>query len=154
MTHSSCEKPPGAISIDTRDAAKPDSSSRHGVVAVASQNGLFLAIRRSLFVRAPGAICFPGGHVEPGETEPEAVVRECMEELSLEVKPLECLWRSQTRWGVLLGWWRVELGDVNLISPHPAEVAEVLWLSAHDLTHHPDLLVGNQEFLEMLSSST
>lgn len=35
---------------------------------------------------------FPGGKVEPGETEPQALVRECREELAVELEAGRRLW--------------------------------------------------------------
>jgi len=37
---------------------------------------------------------FPGGKVEPGETDAAALVRECREELSVELKVGEEVWRT------------------------------------------------------------
>ncbi|MFN9913320.1 MAG: NUDIX hydrolase, partial [Pirellulaceae bacterium] len=67
----------------TQDNPPP---SRHGVVAVIQEGRRYLVIRRSLKVRAPGLLCFPGGHIEPGENFEEAILREMMEELSLPVR--------------------------------------------------------------------
>ena len=53
--------------------AKPTS---FGVVAIIRQGDLFLAIRRGESLRAGGMVCFPGGHVEAGEQDSTAVVRE------------------------------------------------------------------------------
>lgn len=64
---------------------------KRGVVAIARRKGLFLAIRRGRAVAAPGRVCFPGGHIEPGEEEHEAVVRECREELAAEVAADRCV---------------------------------------------------------------
>ena len=123
------------------------ATGKRGVVAVAWREGRFLTIRRGSTVRAPGKICFPGGHVEEGETEAEAVVRECREELQARVEALECLWRSVTPWGTALEWWRVEVpADADLV-PHPVEVAAIHWLSLEELFAEPDLLEGNREFL-------
>ncbi|GAA1972511.1 (deoxy)nucleoside triphosphate pyrophosphohydrolase [Catenulispora subtropica] len=44
-----------------------------------------LCARRSAPPRLAGKWEFPGGKVEPGETDSEAVVRECREELGVEV---------------------------------------------------------------------
>jgi 8-oxo-dGTP diphosphatase len=127
-------------------AAKPNG--RHGVVAVTRRGERFLVIRRGPTLVAGGRLCFPGGHVEPGETEHEAVVRECREELAAVVAARECVWRSMTSWGTALAWWTVTLqGDDELV-PHPVEVSEILWMSAREMLDHPDVLEGNRPFLE------
>jgi 8-oxo-dGTP diphosphatase len=121
---------------------------RRGVVAVAQRDGLFLAIRRGRTVRAGGRVCFPGGHIEAGEEEHEAVVRECHEELAARVVARACVWRSVTSWGTSLAWWTVAFtGEVELV-PDPIEVDEIFWRSAEELLGEPDLLEGNREFLE------
>jgi len=50
------------------------------VVAVILRGERFLVICRSQQVRAPGMYCFPGGGIEPGETEEQALRRELLEE--------------------------------------------------------------------------
>jgi 8-oxo-dGTP diphosphatase len=120
---------------------------KHGVVAVASRGGRFLAIRRGLTVAAGGRVCFPGGHVEPGEAEHEAVIRECREELEAVVEPAACVHRSVTAWGTALSWWTVTLAEGELV-PHPVEVHEILWMSLEEMLAEPTLLSGNREFLE------
>lgn len=123
-------------------------NGRRGVVAVTRRGERFLAIRRGLTVAAGGTICFPGGHVEPGEEEHQAVVRECHEELAAIVEARECVWRSMTSWGTELAWWTVTLRGDNELVPHPVEVSEILWLSAQEMMDHPDVLEGNRPFLE------
>ena len=135
-------------------AGEPTQSQpvKRGVVAVARQGDLFLAIRRGAAVAAPGRLCFPGGHIEPGEEEHEAVVRECMEELAATVEPGACVWRSTTGWGTALAWWSVTLSDSSVLVPHPVEVAEILWLTAAEMIAEPALLDGNRTFLEAVVS--
>ena len=101
---------------------------------------------------SPGRLCFPGGHIEPGEAEHEAVARECREELAALVEPRECVWRSVTAWGTSLAWWTVELSGESDLVPHPVEVAEILWLSAEEMIREPTLLDGNRTFLEAVQS--
>ena len=120
---------------------------KRGVIAITRREEKFLVIRRGLTVAAGGTICFPGGHIEPGEAEHEAVVRECQEELALAVRAQECVWRSVTAWGTSLAWWTVSLEDEAEPVPHPVEVAEIFWLSADELLAEPALLDGNREFL-------
>ena len=120
---------------------------KRGVVAVAQRGERFLAIRRGKAVAAGGRVCFPGGHIEPGEAEHEAVVRECREELEAIVEPAACVHRSVTAWGTALAWWTVSLAEGDLV-PHPVEVDEILWLSLEEMLADPPLLTGTREFLE------
>jgi 8-oxo-dGTP diphosphatase len=120
---------------------------KRGVVAVAQRGERFLAIRRGKAVAAGGRVCFPGSHIEPGEAEHEAVVRECREELEAIVEPAACVHRSVTAWGTALAWWTVSLAEGDLV-PHPVEVDEILWLSLEEMLADPTLLTGNREFLE------
>ena len=139
----------GETMADTQPVGTP---VKRGVVAVARRGELFLAIRRGERVAAPGRLCFPGGHIEPGEAEHEAVVRECREELAAVVEPGECVWRSVTAWGTSLAWWTVAVSDESELVPHPIEVAEIFWLSADEMIREPTLLQGNREFLEAVLS--
>ena len=67
-----------------------NKSTRRGAIGVLCRsNGDFLVIERAASVRAPGRFCFPGGAIETGESEEEAVVREMSEELCLNAKPVE-----------------------------------------------------------------
>ena len=117
-------------------------------MGITQREGRFLAIRRGLTVAAGGTICFPGGHIEAGEEEAEAIVRECREEVAAEVEAVECVWRSVTDWGTSLAWWTVRLVGEGELVPHPVEVSEILWLSAEEMLEHPELLPGNKPFLE------
>ena len=127
---------------------------RRGVVAVARRGDLFLTIRRGEQVAAPGRLCFPGGHIEPGEEEHEAVVRECREELAAHVTPRACVWRNITERGVALAWWTVTVAEEAVFVPHPVEVAEVLWLSAAEMLADTTLLEGNRPFIEAIIAGT
>ncbi len=125
-----------------------EEGRKRGVIAVTRQDDKFLVIRRGAAVAAGGTICFPGGHIELGEAEHEAVVRECHEELAAVVEPGECVWRSVSPWGTSLAWWTVRLVDDREFVPHPVEVAEILWLSIDEMLADPTLLEGNRPFLE------
>ncbi len=125
-----------------------------GAIAVIRRGDRFLAIRRGLSLRAGGRVCFPGGHIEPGETEHEAVVRECQEELALAVTPLARIWQSVSPWGTGLVWWTVAVAESAMPVPDPVEVAEIFWLRLEELARHPDLLEGNREFLSSIEAGT
>ena len=125
-----------------------DRCAVHGVVAVIVRDNRFLVIRRSEFVRAPRRFCFPGGEVQPDETEADALIRELQEELSVPIKPRDCLWRSVTSWGVSLAWWHAELPAEAILCPNLQEVESVHWLLSDELLALPELLESNREFLQ------
>ena len=128
-----------------------DPRSR-GVVAVIVRDGRFLVMRRSDMVIAPGMICFPGGGIELGESQIEALVREIHEELGVTIQPLRRIWESVTPWGVRLCWWLCRLDEQVTPIPNPAEVAECFWLTNAEMAKLPDLLESNHHFLAALQS--
>ena len=124
----------------------------HGVVvAVRRPDGRWLMVRRSRHVAAaPGRVCFPGGAIEAGESQQDAVVREMREELGVLVRPLKNVWRwdAPDRPLTLWGWVaEVESGE---LTPDPREVEQVLWLSAEEGSGHVDGLPTNVEFIACL----
>jgi 8-oxo-dGTP diphosphatase len=61
--------------------------SRRVIVAAAIiTNGRVLACERSAPPEVAGRWEFPGGKVEPGETDEQALARECVEELGVRVE--------------------------------------------------------------------
>jgi len=124
---------------------------RRGVVGVLVADRKFLVIRRAAGVRAPGRLCFPGGHIEPGETEAAAIRREWQEELGLDIEPVRKLWESVTGWNVHLAWWFVKNTAPLELTPNPSEVAEVLWYTTGQLRSDPDVLEGNLPFLDQIA---
>ena len=123
-----------------------------GVAGVVFEQGKLLVIRRSQHVSAPGRICFPGGAIEDGEFEEQAVAREFFEEMGVDVTPVRRLWRCITHWNIDLAWWHVQPPSGALFSPNPLEVAEFFWFTPRELEEHPDLLDSNKEFLKLLAS--
>jgi len=121
-------------------------------VAVIVREGRFLVIRRSRHVVAPLAHCFPGGAIEPGESEQDALVREIREELGTAIRPLRRLWQSATPWGVPLAWWLGEMDAGAAIAPNPAEVDSVGWHTPEEMRGLPGLLPSNLAFLDALAS--
>jgi 8-oxo-dGTP pyrophosphatase MutT (NUDIX family) len=92
--------------------------------------------------------CFPGGAIEDGETEIEAVCREMLEELALTAEPQRLLWRSTTAWNVELAWWLVEIDAAADPQPNPHEVESFHWLTPAEIRCLPQLLASNAEFLD------
>lgn len=125
-----------------------ESPRRQGVVAVVIRGDRFLVIRRSQHVRAPGMHCFPGGAIEPGESEADAVRREILEELALAAEPRNLIWRSVTPWNVELAWWLVEIDASADPTPNPLEVESFHWLTGAEIRCLEQLLASNLEFLD------
>lgn len=123
-------------------------SRKRGVVAVILRQDRLLVIRRSLTVVAPGLLCLPGGGIEEGETEPEALVREMQEELAINVTPNRLCWRSTTSWGTELAWWIADLSPEISPVANPDEVAEVHWLRRAEIRRADDMLPSLPKFLD------
>ena len=128
--------------------SKPNTRRKRGVVAVILRGGKLLVIRRSLTVTAPGKLCLPGGGIEKGESEEQALVREMDEELAIDVKPLGLCYRSVTPWGTNLAWWHAELDASIDPTPNPDEVAEVFWMTRNDVRTAADLLPSLPPFVK------
>jgi 8-oxo-dGTP pyrophosphatase MutT (NUDIX family) len=130
----------GSIEADTQGV----------VVACRRPDGRWLFIRRSATVRRPLRVCFPGGWIEAGESQAEAVVREMREELNVDVVPVCCVWQHlfgdppRTLWG-----WLATLTSATPL-PNPTEVHEVLWLTPEEAVKHPDVLPYTDVFLTTL----
>ncbi len=123
-----------------------------GVVAVVERAGRYLLIRRAAGVVAPGAWCFVGGAVEPGETQAAAAVREFREEVGGEIRPVRSLWEYVRPDGRLrLHYWEAELIGGPLRA-NPAEVAEIGWYTAAEIEALPDVLASNIAFVRALRS--
>ncbi|MEM9585830.1 MAG: NUDIX domain-containing protein [Planctomycetota bacterium] len=127
---------------------KPNTRRKRGVVGVIFRSDRLLIIRRSLTVTAPGKLCLPGGGIEAGETEDEALVREMQEELAIDVDPVRRCYRSVTPWGTNLAWWLAELADNIQPVANPAEVAEVHWMNREEICSARDMLPSLPTFIE------
>lgn len=125
-------------------------SVRQGIVGIVVRDGRLLVIRRSTWVEAPGAFCFPGGAIEDGETEADALRREFREELGVSVEPVRRVWKSRTDWDVDLAWWLAELPVDASFRPRREEVAETHWLTIQEIRGLPELLSSNLQFLDAL----
>ncbi|MFG2842139.1 NUDIX domain-containing protein [Kitasatospora sp. NPDC048296] len=103
--------------------------------------GRVLAARRSAPAAVAGRWEFPGGKAEPGETEPQALERELLEELGVRARALRRLPGAWTvRPGLELRFWAAELldGEPRPLEDHdelrwlgPAELDGVDWIE-HD----------------------
>ena len=127
---------------------KPTTRRKRGVVGVIFRQERLLIIRRSIHVVAPGKLCLPGGTIEAGESESEALVRELQEELAIDVDPIRLCWRSVTPWGTNLAWWLAILDhDVTPVA-NPEEVAEVHWMTRNEIRTAVGMLPSLPTFVD------
>jgi 8-oxo-dGTP diphosphatase len=118
------------------------------VVGVALlRDGRVLAARRPAGQNSRGGWEFPGGKVEPGESDRDAAVREIREELGLEVEVGPSLGPDQRAGDRYL--FRVYVGRVLAGEPVLHEHSEVRWLTADEL-YDVDWLAADRPFLEPL----
>lgn len=68
-----------------------DPSCVQVVACVIERQGEFLITKRLQTSHLGHCWEFPGGKIEPGESLAECAVRECLEEIDVEVKPLKLI---------------------------------------------------------------
>ncbi|MEV4431757.1 (deoxy)nucleoside triphosphate pyrophosphohydrolase [Streptomyces sp. NPDC049555] len=108
------------------------TSERVVVGGAVLHEGRLLAARRSAPPELAGRWELPGGKLEPGESAPQALVRELREELGVETEPLE---RIAGQWplkpGYVLQVWTARLvaGEPQPLQDHD----ELRWLAPGDI---------------------
>lgn len=109
------------------------------VVGALVREGRVLLGHRSHHKHAfPGVWDLPGGVVEPGETEPEALERELREELGVAIDPVSTshLCRITVRPSgepVVLSAWLVREWEGTPVNAAPEEHDEIAWCALEDL---------------------
>lgn len=121
------------------------------VFGIRREDGRWLMVRRAAGCSLPGKIAFPGGGLEAGETQHEAIIREAWEELGIEVAPVRPAWKTEFGSFTLFGWHAEWVGGE--INPEPLEVAEVVWLSSAEAAERGDGLATNVEFIGALENT-
>ncbi|WP_408095585.1 NUDIX hydrolase [Peredibacter sp. HCB2-198] len=107
---------------------------KEAIMIVLEKDGKFLLGKRSAWkTKAPGYWCPISGHIEPNETEEEAVIREAQEELGIEVRPTQKITSTPTHDGrVMLHWWKAEIVKGNP-QINNNENEEIRWFSKDEL---------------------
>ena len=106
---------------------------RQVVAAALVRDGRVLAQQRAFPPEAAGRWELPGGRVEPGETVADALVRECREELAVDVVPGEQIGPDVP----LPGGCTLRVHVARLVwpaaTPSPMEHAALRWVSRTEL---------------------
>lgn len=121
------------------------------VMAVLINGDRILMIRRGPAVRRAGFWSPPGGMIEPGESQRDAVVRELQEELGLQAAAVRKVWECLTDDGrIRLHWWLVK-APIATLKPVTDEVAETRWITAQEFAElSPRFMAHAPFFLEVL----
>lgn len=107
------------------------------VGAAIVRGGALLAQQRSYPADVAGRWELPGGRVEPGESEVDAVRRECYEELGVEVVVGERVGAEVLlRAGLVLRAYAAQLAD-PAADPKPLEHNALRWIHATSLGSVP-----------------
>lgn len=101
----------------------------HVCCAIIVNQGKVLAVKRSQSMPMPGLWEFPGGKIEAGETEKEALVREIREELSVDIFPgmrlEDQIWETEEQVVRLIPFY----AELRFGTPRLNEHASMQWLS-------------------------
>lgn len=126
-----------ALAEGVRSRALVLANARVIVGTVIVRSRALLAQQRSYPADAAGLWELPGGRVEPGESDAAAVVRECQEELGVEVTVGPAVGPDVALpGGKLLRIYRASLADPSA-TPHPHDHAALRWLKSGQLTSVP-----------------
>ena len=94
------------------------------VGAAIISDGRVLACERALPPEMAGKWEFPGGKVDPGETEVQALVRECQEELGVEVEVGDELAGPQGDGWPMPSSYRMRVWRVRVVRGVPAPIED------------------------------
>lgn len=116
------------------------------VAAAIIRAGKVLAAQRRSPPELAGLWEFPGGKVEVGETELEALIRECQEEIGVTITPQGFLGEVLTPCGHhSVRLWSASLTNAESVLLRALEHLELRWLGAADFCSVA-WLPGNQHF--------
>jgi 8-oxo-dGTP diphosphatase len=109
----------------------------HVAAAVLLGGGRVLLCHRAPGRRwSPDVWDFPGGHLEPGESEEEALRRELREELGVEVRESDMvalLHKKEPAAHLELGLFAVRSWSGSVENRQPSEHDEIGWFARHEL---------------------
>ncbi len=111
----------------------------HVVVGILSRDRggeqeYFLVSSKKNYGTSFGAYYPPGGHVENGEDERDALIREMKEELSLDVNPTRRIAEAKGDLaGQTVSWWECEFPLTEMII-NTEEIADFGWFTRKEIT--------------------
>lgn len=115
----------------------PSQPCYHVVAALLERDGRYLITQRRPDARLPLLWEFPGGRVEPGESDAEALGRELRERLGCEVEVGDLVLHVTHHYdGYCVELW-VHRCTLLRGEPVPLKVHDVRWVDLDDLGSYP-----------------
>jgi mutator protein MutT len=130
---------------------------KHVAVGILLRDGRVLACQRKKTVRYPLKWEFPGGKIEPGETAPQALIRELKEELDIDALPDSPLLTHDWIYPESIPHQKVDRSFrityflVRQYTGQPVNrtFEEIRWVTPEEL-QTMDVLAGNHPAIELL----
>ncbi len=120
---------------------------RHAVVAVIEWDGKVLMMKRASTDTWPGYWSTVTGAIEPGEAQPDALIREVREEVGVTIRPSQKIWESTTRRApFVLHWWRCELVGSPEITMQQGEVDDAKWVPISEVENMSPMFSDGRHF--------
>ena len=123
------------------------------VAALIEQDGALFVTQRLKTDSFPGLWEFPGGKVEPEESPEEALVRECREELGIEIEVgqiREVIFHRYDSFCVLLLFYQCRMVSGE---PQALQCERIEWVQRSRLAEYP-FLPGDRVLIEKLSADS
>lgn len=134
-------KLPPAMARNMQD--KPSARRAAVLVPLCNQNGVpsvLFTVRSTLVGTHKGQVSFPGGHIDEGETDVDAAIREAYEELGANIGPIHTLGvcqtvpaKTMTAVTPIIGFMETDVGNFEHFNPSAGEVDRVFCRSLEQL---------------------
>ena len=111
------------------------------VAAIIRYQGKYMVCSRPKHTELGKFLEFPGGKVEPGESQRDALKREIREELDVEIIPGECFWRLDHDYGdkyVRVTFYEAEPASCEF-HPTGKENQDIFFVNGEDMASLPFL---------------
>lgn len=140
---------------------KPEAIGKHRyfsvLVPLVEKDGelhILYETRSRTMESQPGEVCFPGGHVEPGENPKDAALRETFEEIGISPEKVELIGPGNILYGYANYTLYTYLGvvqyeDVQKAELAQAEVDEIFLVKVSDLEQSPPQVFRENVYTEI-----
>jgi mutator protein MutT len=103
------------------------------VAAIIEKGGKFLITKRLEKSHLGHCWEFPGGKLEPGESLEECAIRECQEEIGVQVKPIKKIRELRHTYPEIRVHLHFILCEFVSGDPKPLECSDLRWVSQSEL---------------------